>query len=259
MLCCCIVCVSANYSKTYEDSFSFMSQNPQYIELYEAINNCKPSSNIESCYETLKSSLGTTAQDWITLMKASLNSAYYYLELSPKKNIKRAKELITYSYKIYEALKNANVSEKLLMPLHFCCLSMDYLAHPLKIATGLESLKVIDEAYEKYPLELSIANLYASRKLNAPAIGGGNTSEAFEIFSSIVTFIEEVSKSSNSSTISSFSSVSPWECFDAYKGIAECHEKHEDTNKATLYYKKALEIYPDNTPVLSALSKVQEN
>lgn len=233
---------------SYEDSFSFMLQNPQYVELYKQINNCMPESSVESCYEELRESLGTTAQDWMILMKASLNCAYYHLELSSTKNSKRAKELITYSYDIYDALKDFGVSERLLLPLYFCCLSMDYLAHPLKITTALESLKIIDDAYKKYPTELAIANLYASRRLNAPAIGGGNASEAFEIFSSIVAFIN----------YSESSTLSPWECFDAYKGIASCYEKHKDKDNAILYYKKALAIYSTNTQVSSALSKIQK-
>ncbi len=89
----------------YVDSFSFMADNEQYVGLYEAINNCMSANEVESRYETLKGSLGTTAQDWMTLMKASLNCAHYHLEVASKKDAKRAKELISYAQTIYKNLE----------------------------------------------------------------------------------------------------------------------------------------------------------
>lgn len=232
----------------YVDSFSFMAANEQYAALYEAINGCMSANEVESRYEALKASLGTTAQDWMILMKASLNCVHYHLEVSPKKNAKRAKELISYANDIYKALEKANVDERLLMPLHFCLLSLDYLAHPLSIAKGLESVAVIDKAYESYPTELAIANLYAARRLNAPAIGGGNATEAFEIYTSILSCIAPPQ--------TDVPKVSKWELFDAYAGIAKCYAKQKDNEKALLYYEKALALYPGNEAVLDAIKDI---
>lgn len=228
----------------YTDSFSFMAESEGYVRLYEAINNCMASDEVESRYAELKSSLGTTAQDWMILMKASINCAHYHLEVAPKKNSKRAKELISYAYDIYEALEKAGVDEDLLSPLYFCCLTMDYLAHPLSISKGLESVSVIDDAYERNPTELAVANLYAARRLNAPAIGGGDAELAFGIYTSLLEFIESKADSLE---------VAPWERFDAYSGIAKCYAKRNDRKNAVLYYEKALEIYPGNVAVIEAL------
>ena len=234
----------------YVDSFSFMADNEQYVELYEAINNCMSANEVESRYETLKASLATTAQDWMILMKASLNCAHYHLEVAPKKNSKRAKELISYANDIYKALEKANVDERLLMPLHFCLLSLDYLAHPLSIAKGLESVAVIDKAYESYPTELAIANLYAARRLNAPAIGGGDPTEASEIYTAILSCI--------TTSQTDIPEVSKWELFDAYAGIAKCYAKQKDKEKALLYYEKALALYPANEAVLDAIKDISK-
>lgn len=234
----------------YVDSFSFMADNEQYVGLYEAINNCMSANEVESRYETLKGSLGTTAQDWMTLMKASLNCAHYHLEVASKKDAKRAKELISYAQTIYKALEKSGIDERLLMPLHFCLLSLDYLAHPLSIAKGLESVSIIDKAYETFPNELAIANLYAARRLNAPAIGGGNATEAFEIYTSILSCIAP--------SKTDVPEVSKWELFDAYAGIAKCYEKQKDSENALLYYKKALALYPRNEVVLEAIKGISK-
>ena len=245
-----VFAASSEDSIQYVDSFSFMADNEQYANLYEAINNCMSANEVESRYEDLKSYIGTTAQDWMILMKASLNCAHYHLEVAPKKNSKRAKELISYASDIYKALEKANVDERLLMPLHFCLLSLDYLAHPLSIAKGLESVAVIDKAYESYPTELAIANLYAARRLNAPAIGGGDSTEAFEIYTAILSCI--------TTSQTDIPEVSKWELFDAYAGIAKCYAKQKNKEKALLYYEKALALYPANEAVLDAINDISK-
>lgn len=268
LLCCFSIIAVANATGTsnisntsnvvYEDSFAFLAQSNEYIELYDAIYNCKEPSVVEECYENLKNSLGTSAQDWITLLKGALNGSYYYLEIASKKNTKRAKEFISYAYKIYEELKKFGIDEKLLLPIHFCCLTMDFLAHPMNFAKGLESISVIDDAYKKYPNELTIANLYASRKLNAPAIGGGNVSEAIEIYKNLISFFEN---SANSDSLgSSFGAsfgASPWEVFDAYSNIAKGYIKQKDNENALFYYNKALQIYPQNKIILNAIKELK--
>lgn len=238
---------NANDALAYTDSFSFLAGNEAYASLYEAINNCMDADEVETRYEHLKTSLGTTVQDWMVLLKASANCAHYHLEVAAKKNSKRAKELISYAYSIYEALEKANVDDVLLAPLHFSCLTMDYLAHPLSISKGLESVSVIDSAYEANPTELSTAVLYAARKLNAPAIGGGDVDEAFGIYLSLLSFIEGHEDS-----------VSPWDAFDVYSGVAKCYDKKKDEDKAVYYYERALDIYPKSSAVIEAIEAVSK-
>jgi len=248
-------------SAVYEDSFAFLAQNKEYVELYDAIYNCKEPAVVEKCYANLENSLGTSAQDWMTLLKGALNGSYYYLDIATKKNSKRAKELISYAYKIYEELKKFGIDEKLLLPIHFCCLTMDYLAHPMNFAKGIEAIDVIDDAYKKYPNELTIANLYASRKLNAPSIGGGNVSEAIEIYKSLIAFFENSEPSSSlgdgTSSLKASLVASPWEMFDTYSNIAKGYIKQKDNKSALLYYNKALEIYPQNKVIQNAIKEMK--
>ena len=244
------LCISPLFASTYTDSFSFLSTYDGYIELYDAINNYASASDIDTLYESLKASLGNTSQDWTVLLKASLNYAHYLLEMAEKKNTKKAKQLISNAEAIYKALEKSGLKETSnLSALKFTCLSIGYLASPLSVSKGLESIKVIDSAYEEYPNELSIAVLYASRKLNAPSIGGGDVDEAYSVYCSLLAFIETEDGAN----------TSPWERFDIYCGIAKCYEKKDDNNEALKMYQLALSIYPQNKTVVAAVEKLGKN
>lgn len=252
--CCFLLCLAPIFASTYTDSFSFLSSYPGYIELYDAINNCEKATVVEEKYESLKASLGNTSHDWTVLLKASLNYAHYCLEIAEKKNTKKAKQLIANADAIYEALEKSvskglvSVPQSNLKALKFACLSIGYLASPINVSKGLESTKVIDSAFEEYPNELSVANLYAARKLNAPAIGGGDLAEACNVFSSLLEFIDSTAGVNTPA----------WERFDIYCGLAKCYEKKKDNSKALELYERALTIYPKNKTVLSAIEKLEK-
>lgn len=248
----CSFCLFADASSTtsYTDSFAFLSSYPQYVELYEAINNYDSASEVEAKFESLKTSLGNTVQDWTVLLKASLNYAHYCLEIAEKKNTKKAKQLISNAEAIYEALEKSGLDMKAsgAEALKFCCLSIGYLASPLSISKGLESVKVIDNAYKENPQELSIAILYAARKLNAPGIGGGDDEEAYEVFSLLLNYVEapEGAKTAD------------WDRFDIYCGLAKYYEKKGSNEQAVEMYAKALVIYPQNGSVTTAIAKLEK-
>ena len=250
-----VLCLTPLFATTYTDSFSFLSTYDGYVELYEAINNYASTSEVDALYESLKASLGNTSQDWTVLLKASLNYAHYLLEMAEKKNTKKAKQLISNADAIYEALEKSaskgtvNVPQSNLSALKFTCLSIGYLASPISVSKGLESIKVIDGAYEEYPNELSIAVLYASRKLNAPSIGGGDADEAYSVFCSLLTYIESAEGVN----------TSPWERFDIYCGLAKCYEKNKAAEEALKMYRLALTVYPQNKTVLAAVEKLVNN
>lgn len=249
MLCCATAFANSSQVISYTDSFSFLSSYSKYAELYELINNNASNSQVDAKYEELKASLGTSVHDWTVLLKASLNYAHYCLEIAEKKNSKKAKQLISNAEAIYEALEKieSNVGESNLRALKFCCLSIGYLASPISISKGLESISVIDDAYEKYPNEVSIALLYASRKLNAPSIGGGDVSEAYEILVSLVSYIESAEGSN----------TSPWDKFDIYCSIAKCYAKRGEKALAIEFYYKALAIYGQNDSVITEIGKLE--
>ncbi len=235
---------------TYTDSFSFLSNYPKYLELYEAINNNGSADEVEKAYANLKASLGNSANDWSVLLKASLNYAHYCLEMAEKKDSKKAKQLIANANAIYEALEKSGLklAESRLKALKFACLSIGYLASPLNISLGLESVEVIDEAYEEYPNEVTIATLYAARKLNAPAIGGGDAEEAYEVFAGLVAYIDS---DAGSRTL-------PWDKFDIYCGMAKCYAKKGETSSALVMYYKALSIYDKNDSVITEIGKLEK-
>lgn len=250
ILLCATAFAGSSQSISYTDSFAFLSSYPKYIELYEVINNGGSASQVDSKYEELKASLGTTVQDWTVLLKASLNYAHYCLEIAQKKNSKKAKQLVANAEAIYEALEKSgySVGESNLKALKFCCLSIGYLASPMSISKGLESVSVIDGAYEEYPNEVSIAILYASRKLNAPGIGGGDADEAFRVFSSLLEYVES---DAGANTL-------PWDRFDIYCSMAKCYEKKGDKTLALEYYYKALTIYGQNDSVITQIGKLEK-
>lgn len=249
LLCGATVFANSTQSVSYTDSFSFLSSYPKYAELYELINNNGSASQVDDKYEELKASLGTSVQDWTVLLKASLNYAHYCLEIAEKKNSKKAKQLISNSEAIYEALEKveSNVGESNLKALKFCILSIGYLASPISISKGLESVSVIDDAYEKYPNEVSIALLYASRKLNAPSIGGGDSNEAYRVLSSLVDYVESTD---GSNTL-------PWDRFDIYCSMAKCYAKKGEKTLALEFYYKALTIYEQNDSVITEIGKLE--
>ena len=233
---------------TYTDSFSFLSSYPNYVKLYETINNCGTATEVEAAFEALKANLGSSTKDWTVLLKASLNCAHYYLEIAEKKNSKKAKQLISNAEAIYEALEKSGsmVGQSMLKALKFTCLSIGYLASPMSISKGLESVSVIDEAYEEAPNELSIALLYAARKLNAPAIGGGDAKEAFSVFTSLCSYAE-----------SEGANVLPWDMFDIYCNLAKCYTKMDEKTLALEYYYKALSIYNHNDTVITEIGMLE--
>ena len=249
-----LLCATALFASSYTDSFSYLQDYSKYVELYDAINNCCSTSEVDTSYEDLKASLGTSSKDWTVLLKASLNYAHYLLEIAEKKDTKKAKQLISNAEAIYEALEESVSEGKISVPesnfkaLKFTCLTIGYLASPLSVSKGLESIKVIDSAFEEYPNEVSIATLYAARKLNAPAIGGGNADEAFRVFSSLLEFIDSAE---GANTL-------PWDRFDIYCNLAKYYEKQKDSSKALELYKKALDVYPKNKSVLNAVDKLEK-
>ncbi len=250
LLCCATAFATSGQPVSYTDCFSFLSSYPKYAELYELIYNNGSASQVDTKFEELKTSLGTSVQDWTVLLKASLNYAHYYLEIAEKKNSKKAKQLISNAEAIYEALEKveSSVGESNLKALKFCCLSIGYLASPISISKGLESVNVIDEAYEKYPNEISIALLYAARKLNAPSIGGGDSNEAYRVLNSLVDYIESEEGSK----------TSPWDKFDIYCSIAKCYAKKGEKTLALEFYYKALAIYEQNDSVITEIGKLEK-
>ncbi len=249
-----LLCVIPLFASTYTDSFSFLAKYPKYVDLYDAINNCASASEVDAKYEDLKASLGTSSKDWSVLLKASLNYAHYLLEIAEKKNTKKAKQLVAEAETIYEALEKSVSSGKISMPesnlkaMKFTCLTIGYLASPLSVSKGLESIKVIDGAFEQYPTEITIATLYAARKLNAPAIGGGDAAEAFKVFNSLLEFVDSPA---GDNTL-------PWDRFDIYCGLARYYADKKDTSKALELYNKALSIYPKNKTVINSIDKLEK-
>lgn len=256
LLCGTTVFASATSSRgssqviSYTDSFSFLSSYPKYVELYKLINNNGSASQVDAKYEELISSLGNSAQDWTVLLKASLNYAHYCLEIAEKKNSKKAKQLISNAEAIYKALEKAGSSGEPsnLKAMKFCCLSIGYLASPISISKGLESIKIIDNAYEEYPNELSLAILYAARKLNAPSIGGGDLNEAFRVFTSLVEYIES----------DTGANTADWDKFDIYCSMAKYYEKKNEKTLALEFYYKALDIYEQNNSVITQIGKLEK-
>ena len=250
-LCSATVFASSTSTISYTDTFAFLSSYPEYVTLYEVINNYGSANEVDNAYETLKASLGSSANDWTVLLKASLNCAHYYLEMAEKKNSKKAKQLLSNAEAIYEALEKSGSLEGTCKQdaLKFTCLTIGYLASPISISKGLESIDVIDEAYKAYPNEVSIALLYAARKLNAPGIGGGDADVAFDVYASLVVYLEGTD---GANTL-------PWDKFDIYCGMAKCYVKKGEKTQALEYYYKALSIYEHNDSVITEIGKLEKN
>lgn len=235
----------------YEDRLSFLNDIPAFVRLETMVLNAVDPAACLNAMEELRTDLESGAsskmplQDWQLTgvgIKADTLVARYMLEC-PEKNSSLAKSLLKEADALHKRLQSEIPSDcsAILPALESDIRSIEYLASPFfNLSKGLEATKLIDKAYSQTPDEVSVALMYANRRLYAPAIGGRNVHEAYDILK----------------RLEAFGQLSPWDRFSVLSGIGMALKEQDKRSEAALYLQKARELYTGDRNIERTLSEL---
>lgn len=249
VLLCALLCLLAPslLVASFSDELSFLQDSELYCSLMRKIWDREDMQTCIDVYETLYDSFGDRS-DWESLcirLKADTAMARYCIE-GPKKNTSNAKTLLKDAESLYARIEKCSSSEqqKVLGAMKSDIKSIHYLLSPVfNIASGLDSTKIIDKEYIKYPDEVTVALMYANRRLYAPAIGGKDTEEALGIYSSLLESEEKLSE---------------WDRFSVLSGLGMCLKEKGCYDEAAAYLELAMDIYHGDEAIIEALKEIGE-
>ncbi len=236
----------------YQDRLSFLNDIPAFVRLETMVLNAENPDACLTAMEELRSDLESSVafskpqlQDWqltSVRIKADTLVARYMLEC-PEKNSSLAKSLLKEAETLHKRLQSEipSACSAILPALESDIRSIEYLASPFfNLSKGLEATKLIDKAYSENPEEVSVALMYANRRLYAPAIGGRNIPEAYDILK----------------RLEAFGQLSPWDRFSVLSGIGMALKEQDKKSEAALYLQKARELYTGDKNIERTLSEL---
>ena len=208
------------------DSFSFLNENSQFVNLVDAI---KKDGNLDQACrirDSLVSATDKTTEQTIIEIRSATLLSRLCVEL-PTQDDALIKSL----------LKEAEAKLKGLEDQRFITLILKsdidavwYLLNPRNLGKGISSSKQINKAYAEFPNEISSLLLKANSMLYAPSFAGGDIKKALNMYLDILKRGESI--------------LSPWDRSSLYSGIGIACYKLKDFTNAKGYLAAAKAMYP---------------
>lgn len=216
----CSVCVlsAAKLKNEYQQVY----ENTYFAKLFDATNQNKSYEEVKKLYEEGVSNI----QDTVTLIRLKLDYIEFVNNLKGKEEKKELKAILDTCYNNLEKLEKTGASALILDSLTFLVYGIEYRVTG-NWNKGLISLKLIDNCYFNNKSDAGIMLLYAQRKAETPAIGGGDTNQALEV---LLQLLED---------IDSFTTGFKYK---VYQELGSVYEK-TDSIKSQYYYNLAKDLY----------------
>jgi hypothetical protein len=227
----------------YVDSLSFLKDCELLSKLESAVWNREPLIVCKQIHEQIESI--TKCSSWenlCLLFKADTVLARYCIQ-GPSKEKDTAKKLLKDAGRLLAQIKRlADPSAiSVIGALESDFYSVEYIISPiLHLSKGIESTKLIDKAFKSYSNEVSVALMYANRRLYAPAIGGKDVEEAYSIFCKLA----------------NHQGLAEWDMFSIYSGIGMCLFEKQCYDESAVYLHKAMAIYHGDEVIAETISKL---
>ncbi|MDD3996096.1 MAG: hypothetical protein PHH86_00105 [Sphaerochaetaceae bacterium] len=159
--------------------------------------------------------------------KASIMFARSYVELD-NSSTQKIKELLDAAETLLSQSEAEGASRAMVMTLRADLASVRYL-YSGKLGDALAVSKAIDAVYREFPNDLNARLLKADKMLYAPAIGGGDTRKALDLFIGVWNQIEK-------------HEVCRWDLFTTAAGLGSALHKSKDDRDLT-YISFACSLY----------------
>ena len=205
-----------------EDSFAFLKDNHAFSSLIREQKTNGDSQNINNQMEILQQNRYNSENDLITYTRGCITSADFFINTDKK-------QAAYYLNRADTALKElVDADEKVLIVLDFTYKSILYSYDKIKhFKYGIQAAKLIDNSFKKYPNNVQIRILYASKLLYAPGFAGGSKKKALDAFN----------------PLSADKELSDWDKYDVYYGIGTALKELNKEKEAEIFLNYAENIY----------------
>lgn len=229
------------------DQWSFLNNYAPFVDFVADVKNAEPVDKVDQGYEAFVDSLPASglskANQLMAHSKANTTLARYYTEIRPKRN-NDAKRLLKEANTLLEEAAALGIPESMALTQEADIDSIWYLISSMNISKGLNSTKLTDKAWERYPEEITVKVLMANRLLYAPAIGGGDTKKALMMFLELMETAQ--------------GQMSPWDMFSVYSGIGMACKKLGMNERAIQYLEVATQLYTGDSQIDEALAELRK-
>lgn len=233
---------------TMTDKWAFLNHHAPFVQFVADVKNAEPVDKVDQSYRTLIDSLSSSGLSEVNQLmlrsKANTTLARYYTEIRPKRN-NDAKSLLKEANTFLEEAAALGVPESMALTQEADIDSIWYLISSMNISKGLNSTKLTDKAWERYPEEITVKVMMANRLLYAPAIGGGDTKKALTIFLELMETAQQ-------------GLMAPWDMFSVYSGIGMACKKLGMDERAIQYLEVATQLYTGDSQIDEALAELQK-
>lgn len=240
ILCLSLVLLQGATGTKLTDGFSFLQNNPLFIEFVSAVRAEGNREESEELRQLLYVQNNDERESTVTKTRSDIILARLYVE-SDDKDTKRAESLLQQAEQKLEILDKQS--------FHALILGSEidgiwYLLNPRSLGKGMSSSRKIHKAFKDFPQETSAHLMKANSMLYAPTFAGGDIKAALNMFLAIQKDADKL--------------LSPWDRSSLYSGIGIACFKLKDYQNAKGYLAAAKAIYPFDAVLDDYISQVEK-
>lgn len=216
----------------FTDNYGNYKNNENYNVLVANLKNAEDEKIVLESYEKYINS------DTDNAMKTRVEflMVTYYINILEDK----AKATIHYNNaeEFYSTLTEKNEKQAL---AELDLASAKYLITKKQMSDGLKVSNLSKEYYKKYPAEIAIIIMEASRYSNTPKFAGGSPKKAIELFETMLQVTDQ---------------MQVLDRYMVYSNLGLAYKDNKDKVKSKEYLTKALAIYSGDTILVKALREL---
>lgn len=226
LLCMCALGMQGIVGAKLSDSFSFLQKDPLYAQFVYVVRTEGSTQKAEQIRLLLVAQQEQGYEHAIREIRANTTLARLYVEEGSGDG-QRARTLLE---EAEQRLKPLAAQRLFSLILGSEIDGVWYLMNPKSLGKGISSSRQINKAYKEFPQEVSSQMLKANSLLYAPALAGGDTKKALNMFLGLLKDAEPI--------------LSSWDRASLYSGIGIACYKLKDYENAKGYLASAKAIYP---------------
>ena len=239
-ICIGLVCLYGVTAANLPDGFSFLQEDPLYIQFISAVRVEGNIEKAEGFLALLHAQTGQRTETTVKQIRTNTAMARLYVETNHE-NSDRVEQLLTEAEQKLKLLEKDSFYELILAS------EIDgiwYLENPKSLGKGISSSRNINKAFKEYPQEISSRLLKANSMLYAPSFAGGDIKGSLNMFLALQK--------------DGASSLSPWDLSSLYSGIGIACFKLKDYQNAQGYLAAAKAIYPFDAVLDDYIAQVEK-